>query len=974
VNSLASNLADAREELATANAGVAAAEAAYNEAIKPANYSPAESALMTTAVLLAGVAALSLNVALGVISAAVIAGIPSVRAAIEQSKVDKTKKARDMIQAMYNDVVNSGANVGNQTLMEEVATPQQIPIYVDVSSKTALNSFAQQLYEFLGGQFNITYIYDVLPLGSTMLDIRFDLVIHDDISETHGPINDLKAQYKRIQTATTVSKDILDQAAADYQIELSKLEERAIKSVSNPFKGAVARIFYTGGVKPTSNTCAKGVLSTNITITGLIFDDKAVTSFIPELNGGIPVALGTDPGNTNFQPTIKYTKNTTEPLDCRNSDTLRRIMDDYLNLVRSASSKYPLLTATPPLDVKKGELYINSVIGASQVSSTSCNITWTEMLYDYNTNLPMNPLGGSRGSSAPITRSARFSYSVDNTSWYNTELTLTIGGLKLLSPSEVTAANIAPLTPTLTFTKPLPVRVNLDNLSNVCPNASCEDTDVLFSLIDQYNSDPTQPGTIMTVTHAFTPNANQCDVKVSINYDAKIEDIIATEVRDPVTGITKKSYKEIKKGAITYSSVRGKLVGSSKAMPYSGVKDITLALYTAPDPTTCVYNLAGAGPENSGTSIQSNTPALFTPMIYTKELIRRNETQLGSSINKIQTDFSQTIGSTKDTLKAYRVDTYKAHGDIYSTNGLGGICAAKCSDTTIQDLMKDYYNKEIVQGVRIEAFLNIAQTQPNVCEAMFTTNSSDTLFSYKFFFDTAGTTSGSNPTCKVTNATQLYITSPTDDQILDIKKEMNAVIAEGFTSTTPPFPVSVVESEALSARGFGKDMMRNFTAGIKETQFELPLKQQEPERTTRHRPPSYKFLRFTPTAIRGGSTVNVGKFTFFYEDRPLLLKGSVTNPMGTWEGPMADVTGPGRRPGWSDAHKKSLVFAFRDPIAVDAYSFTTALPEAGIEGDPVAWKLEGSQNGTFWTLLDTQNFPTPLQRFIDLDTFYLNRR
>ena len=205
---------------------------------------------------------------------------------------------------------------------------------------------------------------------------------------------------------------------------------------------------------------------------------------------------------------------------------------------------------------------------------------------------------------------------------------------------------------------------------------------------------------------------------------------------------------------------------------------------------------------------------------------------------------------------------------------------------------------------------------------------------------------------------------------------MSAVIKEPFTSNKP-LSAPAVESEALDFRGFGKDIMRNLTSGIKDIQFELPLKQQEPERRLRDAPPSYKFLRFTPTATRGAgaAAVNVGKFTFFYEKRPLLLNGSVTNPMGTWEGNMTDVTGPAETSGWSDVHKKSLVFAFRYPIAVDAYSFTTALPQAGIEGDPVSWKLDGSHNGTFWTTVDIQkNYPTPLSRFTEVETLPLTNK
>jgi len=79
------------------------------------------------------------------------------------------------------------------------------------------------------------------------------------------------------------------------------------------------------------------------------------------------------------------------------------------------------------------------------------------------------------------------------------------------------------------------------------------------------------------------------------------------------------------------------------------------------------------------------------------------------------------------------------------------------------------------------------------------------------------------------------------------------------------------------------------------------------------------------------------------------------------------VTAPGFTTGWSDYHKKPLVFAFPAAIHVNGYSFTTTIPENGIDGDPVSWKLEGSVNGTYWTTLDTQtNYPTPVDRFKEI--------
>jgi hypothetical protein len=224
---------------------------------------------------------------------------------------------------------------------------------------------------------------------------------------------------------------------------------------------------------------------------------------------------------------------------------------------------------------------------------------------------------------------------------------------------------------------------------------------------------------------------------------------------------------------------------------------------------------------------------------------------------------------------------------------------------------------------------------------------------------------------------------PTDDQILDITRELATTLGSirsgsyknpavsPFTDYSPSYSV---ESEALDVRSFGQDLGRNASYQIREAQFEAPLVQNLPTKKRHATPKSYKFLRFTPTQLRSdkADAVSVGKFIFFFDNYPIFLKGSVSNPMGTWEGTMNDVIGPGHRSGWSDAHKKSIVFALRDPTAVDAYTWTTATPDRGIDGDPISWKLEGSSNGTFWTLLDSQErFRVPTDRFADLRKIHL---
>ena len=346
-------------------------------------------------------------------------------------------------------------------------------------------------------------------------------------------------------------------------------------------------------------------------------------------------------------------------------------------------------------------------------------------------------------------------------------------------------------------------------------------------------------------------------------------------------------------------------------------------------------------------------------MIFADELVKR-QAALGSSLNKLQKNYTDKLGPIKSTLKDYRVKTFKA---LASVNGTGlAMCSnMACSElATIEPLMKSNYTQK--SGAQITGFLNKAQVAPNACEATFTTNSNSIpIAAYKFIFD------GSS--CRISDSYALAITSASDDQILNMKNEMNAAVTEPFQSYRP---APKIPSEALGARGFGLDGQRNSDYFLKDTQFQLPLAQEELTKPRVVARPSHKFLRFTPTKTRGSgaSAVNVGKFTFYFQGQPLILSGSVTNPMGTWEGKLADVTGAGSKPGWSDAHKKSLTFAFREPIAIDAYSFTTALPEAGIEGDPVSWKLEGSTNGTFWIALDLQNgYPTPVRRFSESEKF-----
>jgi len=966
------------------------------------------------------------------------------------------------------------AAAANESRVPEILNKIVIPTYVDLRSHMLLDSIAQQFYEMLGGQFAMSFMYDVLPLGKTMLDIRFDLTIHNSRVSSDGPVADLMAQYRTfLKHGKTLSQDIVDDVSVDYKDKLAKLENNEIGDTMPVFQGAVVRLFYTN-----ANTSGSGIASA-VTITGMIFDQKAVTSFIKELNGGLVVPLGPEDGNVNYKPDISFTLNAPiEPLNCRNPDIIQKVMDDYVDMV-TTDKKILLNAASNPIDTTKGDLFIEKVSGASQISSTQCLIQWTETLYDPVTNTAVN---GARN----ISRYGLFSYIIDRENWYAPNLTFDLSGFKLYptgyippcqfdptvysasvgnrfaalgsassavqtitndfvqsvfkagagqvcpqtipsytfnaadyvasNPSVSAAAAVAdyktkmlqgtnPIvknaviidtSPTttdpaiqfpITYTRPLPTAFKLTTASGLCPPTACDDLDVLYDLVDQYNSDPSMEGTILRVKRVFTPGPNQCDIEAEVNYGGTIDDILGNTVRDMTTGLPKVVYNEVVKGALEYKVVNKKTVENPQVLKMgSGVQTVNMALYVSVDKGTCGYILADASGVNSGTSIQPNTPAMFRPLDYAAELQKRLLPAAGSSLSKVQSDFSAVSGSVKDTLTKYRAKTYGALGDV---NIQLKTCPAKCSDTAIMNKIMYYYN--VTFGYTMNKIINVGSLDSKSCDVTF--EDKDTL-------QTLGMNFGIDSACNITShaptlpSARLTYATPTYNETKDLSKPLStantykgstsgfadysrpkaAVNFENPMTGTNEYVRAEEEAYPLNSRGFGLDRLRNSDENHREAQFLTPLEQNIPIKEI-PTVTTYKYIRFRPTELRNpnADAVNVGKFTFFSKGKAVTVDGAASNPMGTWEGALKDVMGAGLRTGWSDRHKKALVLAFKAPVALDAYSITTATPGKGMGGDPISWKLEGSSTGTYWTILDEKRkFPVPVERYkeIGVQPFY----
>ena len=954
----------------------------------------------------------------------------------------------------YKNSIKKKENPSATEQEETAELPIPAPIQIDISSYVLLDSIAQQFYEMLGGQFMMKYIYDVCSIGQTILDIRFELLMHSDSATSYLPIGALKQQYYSLLNAgaTTFSQDMVDQIDTDYQINMEKIKGSSSKNTFKPVSGAVIRVFYTSTSK------------TNITITGLIFDDRAVTSFVTELNGGIDVPMGPEPGNVNYAPTVKYSLNKAhESFDCSDQATIKKVINDYKNTVQY--NKSILLNASPPFDTSKGTLVIDKVIGAIQVSPTQCAIKWVESIYDPVTNIPI-PISKITSEYVAnvcgfndVTRYGLMSYSIDNKEWFSNDLIFDASGLKfytsnvipeckfdialykasqnnrltastdaqvrsdflnntfkngdgeicaqtlpkykfsstdyLAKNTDVATANLNALqhyitfglnenrsvkgtitiptfTTPISFKKPLPTSYTLDTASGLCPKSTCDDLDVLYDIVEQYNSNPSLPGTIMRVKRAFTAGPNQCDVEADINYDSMIENIIGKDEFDTLTGETRKVYTTIKKGTITYSIVDGKTTEGSKSMPLSGIKTVKMALYVAIDKANCSYTLADASGVDSGITIQENTPFLYKPLDYSKELSKRGSSSTGSALQQIQSDFTTTGSSVKKTLTQYRGNTYEAVGKITSLS----VCpnSPKCDDASIKNQIMNYYQQTL--GLTMRQILNIGSFDGKSCDVTFT-NSSDQTIGMQFGMRADGSL------CKA-NSWKNIAPTPSYSEIANVAVPISTANTHAGSSTSgfqdykrvvnytnPNTDTLFVEATSeeiypLKARAFGLDSARNSIDSFTDIQFKVPLDQELPKKEMEDIV-TYKFIRFVPVKTRDPRApyVAVGKFTFFYNGEALNLIGKVTNPMGTWEGEFDDIMGPGYRNGWLDNHKKSVVFAFSSPVRIDKYSFTTSDKDVG--SDPISWRIEGSSNGSFWTLLDRQQgVSTPVNRFQEI--------
>jgi len=121
-------------------------------------------------------------------------------------------------------------------------------------------------------------------------------------------------------------------------------------------------------------------------------------------------------------------------------------------------------------------------------------------------------------------------------------------------------------------------------------------------------------------------------------------------------------------------------------------------------------------------------------------------------------------------------------------------------------------------------------------------------------------------------------------------------------------------------------------------------------------PAIYRYFRFTPTKLRNDAadSVQLAEFQMLLDGAPIAGADASnpggSNPSGEAPGQAVDDS---LNTKWLDFTKSPLVVDYGSLVVATGYRFATA--NDAPERDPVSWILEGSINGTVWSLVDQRS-------------------
>lgn len=352
------------------------------------------------------------------------------------------------------------------------------------------DQIAQGFYNMHDGRTSMAYIYDIFPVGSSILDVRYD----KKIISPGTAVADMKRVTTAYRDQLVQNLSVNQRAAliANFQSVYGEIRDAIADAPGGLTPGATCRLFYT-------------MKDDTITINAIAQDQAAAGSFYTQYNCGLETPTYDNPGKINYTPITNYTQNASDPLDCTNKATLIQIGIDYVDAL-NADMADALQTVSNPWD-QNSNLYVTKILGVKQLTPLSCNLQWEETAFDYLTN----KAGPAR------VRNVLVSYLQNSSSWFATDIIFDASGFKYLSSAPT---GLTMLNPPMVLPPPYIDDAKLDD-GGICPKVSCSDPATLYRMLDEYNTNDDNPGVILRVVKAVTMNTGQCDLLVDMDYTTR---------------------------------------------------------------------------------------------------------------------------------------------------------------------------------------------------------------------------------------------------------------------------------------------------------------------------------------------------------------------------------------------------------------------------------------------------------------------
>jgi len=616
----------------------------------------------------------------------------------------------------------------------------------NVKDVAFLNGLAQGYYELYNGTRQIIRIYDACTIGTSIVDVRCDIQVFGDPAPIQAALDLSGSQYIQGRYDSTKHQSEVDAIIANYREVANMLQFNQTQNYIQPqnMYDQTWNTLYGAQAASLRNTqdtmyadAGTGKIPTNAayftTMESLAVQLKALTDkkltvdpalgvtdysesgvylrFFIDTNGKpcgfseginaaltfnklynsyIEVPIGNYPGTINYIPVTSYTKNPQATLDCTTATGVKYILADYQDYARSDISGQ-LMSAGWDL---AGTLVIESVVGSTQLTPLECIIVWNESIYD-ESNIKI---------SGPKLKAAFFRYKQNVDQWYAKENLFDSTGFHMAIPSVTAtayslifaaAAAAAPYNATVAgktvtvpkmatpilFPKILVDETDLDTASGICPAVRCDT--ILPKLIDQFNNDYNEPGTILRVTKVTTPNSMQCDIQADINYNI---------------------VKKTPNGSDPVTAPAGK----------SGIMNETRAFLVSLDMATCTYSAVDYGSSgNTGYSIQDTTPALTTPFSYGEYATKTLTDKTAALFKPITNTISSAYSAITTAINPFRKTTYATIGKM---NSFDKCPQVKCSDPAVMNEFIKAYENMNWQSSRINSILGAGQLDSLTCD------------------------------------------------------------------------------------------------------------------------------------------------------------------------------------------------------------------------------------------------------------------